>query len=95
MSEHKQHISGYGSHLAVLAVLLVLTAVTVGITRFELGPYNTSAAMLIAGFKAFVVLAYFMHLKFESSFYKIMVTLVIAIFLLVLFVTFFDYWFRT
>jgi len=95
MGEHKQHITGYGTHLAVLAVLLVLTVITVAITQFELGPYNTTAAMLIAGIKGFVVLAWFMHLKFESSFYKIMVTLVIAIFLLVLFVTFFDYSYRT
>lgn len=94
MSEHKHHITGYSTHLIVLGVLLVLTAVTVGITRFEMGPFNTTAAMLVAGIKAFVVLAWFMHLKFESSFYKIMVALVIAIFLLVLFVTFFDYWFR-
>jgi cytochrome c oxidase subunit IV len=94
MSEHKHHITGYSTHLAVLGVLLVLTAVTVGITRFEMGPFNTSAAMLVAGIKAFVVLAWFMHLKFESGFYRIMVTLVVAIFLLVLFVTFFDYWFR-
>lgn len=94
MSDHKQHISSYASSVTVLIVLLVLTAITVGITRFELGPFNTSAAMLVAGIKGFIVLAWFMHLKFESSFYKIMVTLVIAIFLLVLFVTFFDYWFR-
>lgn len=95
MSEHKSHITSYTTHLVVLAVLIVLTIITVGITRFELGPYNTSAAMLIAGLKGFVVLGYFMHLKFESSFYKIMVTLVIAIFLLVLFVTFFDYSYRS
>jgi cytochrome c oxidase subunit 4 len=95
MSEHKYHVTGYSTHLSVLAALLVLTAITVGITRFELGPLNTAAAMLIAGVKGFIVLAWFMHLKFESSFYKIMVTLVMAVFLLILFVTFFDYWFRT
>jgi cytochrome c oxidase subunit IV len=95
MSEQKSHVTGYGTHLTVLAALLILTAITVGITRFELGPFNTSAAMLIAGLKGFIVLAWFMHLKFESSFYKIMVTMVIAVFLLILFVTFFDYWFRT
>ena len=95
MSELKSHITGYATHLTVLAVLLVLTAITVFVTRFELGPYNTTAAMLIAGIKGFLVLAYFMHLKFENSFYKIMVALVIAIFLLVLFVTFFDYSYRT
>jgi cytochrome c oxidase subunit 4 len=94
MSEHKHHITSYSTQLAVLAVLLVLTIVTVGITRFELGPYNTTAAMLIAGIKGFVVLGYFMHLKFESTFYKLMVTMVIVIFLLVMFVTFFDYAYR-
>ncbi|MBE0663575.1 MAG: cytochrome C oxidase subunit IV family protein [Bacteroidales bacterium] len=95
MSEHKSHVTGYRTHLMVLAALLVLTSITVGITRLELGPLNTTAAMLIAGLKAFIVLAWFMHLKFESAFYKIMVTLVFILFLLILLVTFFDYWFRT
>jgi cytochrome c oxidase subunit IV len=95
MNEHKPHVTGYRTHLMVLAALLVLTAITVGITRFELGPLNTTAAMLIAGLKAFIVLAWYMHLKFESTFYKVMVTLVFVLFLLILLATFFDYWFRT
>jgi cytochrome c oxidase subunit 4 len=91
MSKNKTHSSGYCTYLWALVALLVLTALSVFITRFELGPCNTAASLLIAGAEALIVLAYFMNLKFESRFYKIMTTLVIVIFLFMLFITFFDY----
>ena len=94
MSEEKHHIVSYKTQFMVLLALLVLTAISVFITRFELGPHNTLAAMLVAGTKAAIVLAWFMHLKFESRFFTVMVSAVVVIFLLVLFVTFFDYSYR-
>ena len=94
MSEEKHHIVSYRTHFFVLVALLVLTAVSVLITRLEMGPLNTAAALLIAGTKAAIVLAWFMHLKFESRFFAFMVSAVILIFILVLVVTFFDYSYR-
>lgn len=94
MSEHKHHIVSYKTHLLVLLSLLVLTFVTVAITSFEMGPYNTTAALIVAGLKAAIVLGWFMHLKFDNKFYAIMVALVLTVFALVVIVTFFDYSYR-
>jgi len=94
MSEHKHHIVSYKTHLLVLLSLLALTFLTVVITSFEMGPYNTTAALIVAGLKAAIVLGWFMHLKFDNKFYAIMVALVLTLFALVVIVTFFDYSYR-
>lgn len=94
MSEHKNHISTYKSQFLVLLSLIVLTVLTVTITSVHLGPFNTAAAMLIASIKATIVLLYFMHLKFDEKIYRFMVTLVLAIYVVVIIITFFDYLYR-
>ncbi len=94
MSEEKQHISSYQSHIFVLTALLVLTAASVAVTSLEMGSFNTLVAMIIAGSKAAIVLIWFMHLKFDNKLYAIFTTLVFVIFLLVLYITFFDYSYR-
>ena len=94
MSQEKHHIVSYTTHGIVLAVLLVLTAVSVAVTSLEMGPLNTLVAMLIAGAKAAVVLIWFMHLKFDNKLYTIFTVLVVVIFLLVMYITFFDYSYR-
>jgi len=94
MTEHKQHITSYKTQLIVLTSLIILTAVSVAITSVELGPFNTLVAMLIAGIKASLVFAWFMHLKFDNKLFLIFTVLVITVFLLVLLVTFFDYLYR-
>jgi cytochrome c oxidase subunit 4 len=50
--------------------------------------------MLIASVKAAIVLLYFMHLKFDEKIYRFMVTLVLAIYAVVIIITFFDYLYR-
>ena len=52
---------------------MVLTAVTVGAAYVDLGPLNFSVAMLIAGFKASLVVWYFMHVKYQSHLTKLTV----------------------
>ncbi len=94
MSEHKPHIVAYKDHILVLFILIALTVLTVAITSIELGPYNTAAAVLIASVKASIVLLYFMHLKFDQKVYRIMVGIVLAIYVAVIVVTFFDYLYR-
>jgi cytochrome c oxidase subunit IV len=94
MSEEKTHIVPYKTQIAVVIALLVLTAITVAVTRLEFGALNTLVAMVIAAIKAVIVMAWYMHLKYEKSLYPVLVTAVIILFLLVLFVTFFDYSYR-
>ncbi|MBI9089347.1 MAG: cytochrome C oxidase subunit IV family protein [Desulfobacterium sp.] len=60
------HIQSYKKLGGVLGVLLVLTAVTVGVSRLDLGSLSLGVAMVIAGTKSALVLLFFMHLKYES-----------------------------
>ncbi len=94
MSEEKTHIVPYKTQVIVLFVLLILTGITVAVTRLEFGALNTLIAMLVAGIKATIVLAWYMHLKYEKRLLPMLVAGVVILFLLVLFVTFFDYSYR-
>lgn len=62
MSEHVVPVRVY---VANCAALLALTAVTVAVAYIDLGPLNTVAAIGIAGLKAFLVILYFMHLRYS------------------------------
>jgi cytochrome c oxidase subunit IV len=93
-TDQKNHISSYRSHLVVLGALILLTILTVSITSIQLGALNTSAAMLIASIKVAIVLLYFMHLKFDQKVFRFMVTVVLAIYAIVIIITFFDYLYR-
>ncbi len=93
-NDEKTHIVPYKTQITVLIVLIMLTAISVAVTQLEFGNMNTLVAMLLAGTKSFIVLAWFMHLKYEKKMFPIMVTSVVILFLLVLFVTFFDYSYR-
>jgi cytochrome c oxidase subunit IV len=94
MSEEKRHIVSYKNNALVLLALLVLTFLTVAITSVELGPLNVTAALLIASLKVGIVLAYFMHLKFDHKIFRIMVIMVVLVFTSLIVITFFDYLYR-
>ena len=94
MSEEKPHIVSHKNNAFVLLALLVLTFLTVAITSVELGPLNVTAALLIASLKVGIVLAYFMHLKFDHKIFRIMVVMVVLVFTSLIVITFFDYLYR-
>ena len=55
------------SYLNVLLALAVLTVVTVGVSRLDLGrPGNIFIGVSIATIKASLVVMFFMHLKYEQ-----------------------------
>ena len=59
-------IVGYGTLTVVWLLLLVLTALTVMITSLDLGGYKVLGALVIASIKAGLVIAVFMHMKYEG-----------------------------
>jgi len=68
MSEHEEHAShSQGFSLAIGAILLALTATTVGAAFVNLGPFNPVVALLIATIKATLVVLFFMHVKGASE----------------------------
>jgi cytochrome c oxidase subunit IV len=94
MTEEKVHISTYTSHAWVLIVLLSLTAFSVTMAELHLGAVSVVVALLVASVKGSTVFIYFMHLKYESTFFKAMVVGVFVLYTLVIIFTFFDYLFR-
>ena len=65
MSE-QHHIVPVRVYLAVIAVLFVLTAVTVWAAFLDFGFLNTVVAVGIAVIKALLVVMFFMHLKYSA-----------------------------
>lgn len=61
----QEHDHGWGMYAVVLAILLVLTGITVGASYINFGSntINVIVAMVIASIKASLVLLFFMHLK--------------------------------
>ena len=66
-SEH--HVIPLKVYFNVLGALLVMTVITVAAARVDFGQMNTIIAMGIASVKAFLVLSYFMHLKYDDKTY--------------------------
>jgi cytochrome c oxidase subunit IV len=94
MKNEETHISSYTSHAIVLVVLLILTTISVSVTGWHFGPFSVVVALLIASIKVRTVITYFMHMKSENLFMKLMVSGVFVLYALVIIITFIDYYFR-
>ena len=88
------HITSYRANAWVLIALLSLTLVTITVTWIDLSALTVGIALVIATTKAYIVLTYFMHLKFESSLFRVFVFMVMFIYFLVILFTLSDYLFR-
>ena len=74
MSNHTAsagHISPISLYLTIFLALMVGTALTVAAAFVDLGQFNFAVAMAIATVKAFLVVWYFMHVKYQSSLTKL------------------------
>ncbi len=84
----------YSIFVAVWLALMVLTAITVAVAQVDLGALNIWVALGIASLKSGLVIAFFMHMKYENwllrfSLFATLVTLAIFIGF-----TFFDVLYR-
>ena len=75
MSDHTAHSPGHISpvslYITIFLALMVGTALTVGAAFVNLGSFNFPVAMVIAFFKASLVVWYFMHVKYQSHLTKL------------------------
>lgn len=69
--QQHHHIIPLKVYFSVIALLLVLTVVTVAVAQVHFGAWNTVIAMFIASIKAGFVLAFFMHLKYDNKLYLV------------------------
>lgn len=94
MANNTTHTTEYRVLAKVLLVLMLLTFLTISVTSFHLGAFTVTVALLIAGVKGFLVLSYFMHLKYESLLLRILVGVVFVLFIVIVLITFIDYAYR-
>lgn len=80
----EHHIIPLSVYLRVIAILFVLTGITVLVAQFDFGEWNTVIAFAIASVKALLVLAFFMHLKYDDMMNRVIIASG-AFFLLILF----------
>ena len=88
--DEQHHDSGYGIYIVVWLALLVLTAITVTVGGMDLGKLSVMTALAIAAVKATLVLGYFMHLKYERPYLKVMFLVVVITLTVFIGLTFFD-----
>jgi len=94
MSQEHAHIVPYKTFLLVWVALLILTGTTVAVAQFNLGTLNIWVALGIASLKSGLVIAFFMHMKYEQRLFKL--ALLSALLILAIFIgfTFFDVLYR-
>ena len=90
MSEDRPHIVSYRAYLIVWACLLVLSGVTIGVARMQLGHLSVLGALLIASIKAGLVLSIFMHLRYEKPLFWYLFLLTVATISILIGLTFTD-----
>lgn len=66
------HVSSSLFYGAIFAALVTLTILTVGQSYFDLGRLNIVIVILIASMKASLVVAFFMHLRWDNKFNALM-----------------------
>ena len=94
VQQQDEHSLGFRVLILVWALLMILTVITVRVSRLDLGPINIWAALGIASVKASLVLAFFMHLKNEGLLLKLFFLGTLATLATFIGMTFFDVLYR-
>jgi cytochrome c oxidase subunit 4 len=92
--EEEHHIVGPKTYAIIFGALLVGTAITIGASYLEMGPWNPVVAILIAVIKATLVVLFFMHIKYSSKLMKLTVGAGLFTFLILVGMSLADYFTR-
>jgi cytochrome c oxidase subunit 4 len=94
MTEQHHAAVPYRTFVIVWALLLVLTAITVTVSRIHLGALNIWVALGIASLKSALVIFFFMHLKYERLLFKLFLLGALVTLAIFIGLTFFDVLYR-
>ena len=95
MNEEHSHIVPYRTFIIVWLVLLALTGITVAAAQVHFGALNIWIALGIATLKAGLVIAFFMHMKYEQPLFKLALLSALAILAIFIGLTFLDVLYRS
>ncbi len=94
MKNGETHAGKPGTFITVWIALLILTGVTIEAAHLRMGEWSMLANILIASTKASLVLWFFMHLKYEGKFFRLLFFIPIGTITIIIGLTFFDIWYR-
>ncbi len=93
MSE-QHHVISYGKLTAVWLALLALTGLTVAVSRLQIGIGHVWGSLAIASAKAGLVIAFFMHMRYEGRLLRWLLFVALLILAIFIGLTFFDVLYR-
>jgi cytochrome c oxidase subunit 4 len=93
-TSHKHHIIGYGTLVTVWLALLVLTTLTVMVSRLDIGIGHVWGSLAIAAVKGGLVIAFFMHMRYEGRLLHWLLFLALLTLAIFIGFTFFDVLYR-
>ncbi len=94
MSEHTHEPVPYRTFILIWVALVILTGVTIAVSRVHLGALNIWVALGVASVKSSLVIFVFMHLRQESRLFKIGLLVMLSILAIFIGLTFFDVLYR-
>ncbi|MGI9101218.1 MAG: cytochrome C oxidase subunit IV family protein [Terriglobales bacterium] len=62
-----EHVVPRKTYVWVWAALMILMALTAGLSRIDMGEWSTFVALAIAVIKALLVILFFMHVRYEDQ----------------------------
>jgi cytochrome c oxidase subunit 4 len=89
--DHTNHIVSPKTYLAIILTLMALTGITVWAAFVDLGQFNIVVALVIATFKATLVVLFFMHAKYSPKRTQLVIIAGIFWLALLLLLTMSDY----
>ncbi|WP_370543381.1 cytochrome C oxidase subunit IV family protein [Geobacter sp. OR-1] len=94
MEKDSHHIIRYPKLVMVWVFLLLLTGLTVWVSRLDLGVLHVWGSLAIAVMKAFLVIAFFMHMRYEGRLLRGLLLLTLVTLAIFIGFTFFDLSYR-
>ena len=94
MSEHTHEPVPYRTFILIWVALVILTGITIAVSRVDLDALNIWVALGVASFKSSLVIFVFMHLRQESKLFKIGLLVMLSILAIFIGMTFFDVLYR-
>ncbi len=97
MSEHNHETHEpvpYRTFILIWVALIILTGVTIAVSRVDLKELNIWVALGVASFKSSLVLFFFMHLRQESRLFRVGLLILLVILAIFLGLTFVDVLYR-
>lgn len=92
VSSHR--VIGYGTLVAVWLLLVILTGLTVVVSRLDIGIGHVWGSLAIAVLKGGLVVAVFMHLRYEGGLLRGLLIMTLVVLAIFIGFTFFDLLYR-